>query len=115
MHTATVTIANSASEAPGFVVNVRGSATISSLNEFGIQASKAYPNPVDNFFLLELKEPLQTAQYRLIDLQGRILQQGNWPAGNDRHRFDLSLLSSGLYHLELLAGNKRLLVEVVKR
>lgn len=114
-HTASITIDNTASDAPGFVINLSGSAIISSVNEFGIQAAQAYPNPTDQFFLLELAEPLQDAQFRLTDLQGRVVQQGSWPQGADRQRFDLSRLAAGLYHLEVRSGAKRLVLEIVKR
>lgn len=113
-HTASITIDNTASEAPGFVVNLSGSAIISSVNEFGIQAARAFPNPVDQFFMLELAEPLQDAHFRLMDMQGCLLQQGNWPQGSDRHRFDLGRLPAGLYHLDVRSGAKRLLIEIVK-
>ncbi|MBC6994815.1 choice-of-anchor D domain-containing protein [Neolewinella lacunae] len=114
-HTGTVTIVNAASEAPGFIINLAGAATPSSINEFGIQASRAFPNPADQFFWVELAESLPRASYRLLDIQGRVVQQGQWPAGADRHRFDLSGVVRGQYYLEVLAGEKRLVVELVKR
>jgi hypothetical protein len=58
-------------------------------------ALKAYPNPVVNVLIIE-SEKLDLS-YRLIDVQGNILENGI--ISSTSHELDLSPLPSGIYFL----------------
>lgn len=113
-HTTILTFGNNSTADPTFQLTLQGAATVSSVRNFGIGALRAFPNPARDRFFLQLDQSLERAQYRLIDLTGRVLRSGRWPAGADRHEFDLSALSTGRYQLEIRQGPQRLLVSLIK-
>ncbi|MEM1216784.1 MAG: choice-of-anchor D domain-containing protein, partial [Bacteroidota bacterium] len=113
-HTSDLTIESSADDT-SFALQLRGSSIVSSVNEFGIEAVQAFPNPVRNVFTLQLVEGLEKANFRIFDLNGKTVRNGEWPSGAPQHQFDLSDLPTGSYQLELLAEQGRLLVEIVKQ
>lgn len=70
----------------------------------GFNAS-IFPNPVTSEFILRLPLTLeQSVQGRLVDGQGRILQEKNRVTGGDT-RFDLRGLPVGVYYLHLRQTN----------
>jgi ELWxxDGT repeat protein len=114
-HGTTLTIVSNSATDPTFQLTLQGAATVSSVQDFGIGAVRAFPNPTRDRFYLQLDQPLDRAEYRLIDLTGRVLRSGRWPAGADRHEFDLSVLRAGRYQLEIRQDRQRLLVSLLKQ
>jgi hypothetical protein len=115
IHQTIVTIVNNATPSTVFNLVLSGSAFVTNVNDFGITAAKAFPNPTQERFFLQLEEGLHHADFRLYDLSGKMVQQGVWPTGALQHEFDLSGLAAGIYHLELRNAQGRLLVEIVKQ
>jgi ELWxxDGT repeat protein len=115
VHETSVMIVNNATEDNTFDLALRGSALMTSVNDFGIAAAKAFPNPTQDRFTLQLEEELTEAQFRIYDLSGKVVQQGVWPAGTRQHEFELSTLAAGIYQLELRNAQGRLVVEIVKQ
>ncbi len=111
--TAQVTIVSNAGN--DVVLTLTGSATLSSVNEFGIKASRVYPNPTANFLTVELSAALRDGQYRIFSNDGRLLGSGDWPQAATTEQIDLSGLPTGTYQIEVSAAEGRLLLEVVKR
>ncbi len=96
-------------------LTLTGSATLSSVNEFGIKASRVYPNPTANFLTVELSDALLDGQYRIFSNDGRLLGSGDWPRAATTEQIDMSGLPTGTYQVEISAAEGRLLLEVVKR
>ncbi|WCL80644.1 T9SS type A sorting domain-containing protein [Saprospira sp. CCB-QB6] len=49
------------------------------------QNLKLYPNPSSEFFNLQLTElPQKAHSWRVVDLQGRIFEEGSWEAGQEK-------------------------------
>ncbi|MTB51071.1 ELWxxDGT repeat protein [Lewinella sp. W8] len=94
---------------------LRGNAIVNSVNEFGIRAQRAYPNPTVDGIMVELGEALTNGTISVFDQQGRRVREAVWPAGAQQHRVLLSGLPSGLYQVEVKSPAGRLLLEVVKR
>jgi hypothetical protein len=46
------------------------------------QSWKIYPNPSANTFTIDTKNEMQNYQYRIIDLQGKVAQEGNLISGS---------------------------------
>ncbi|WCL80972.1 T9SS type A sorting domain-containing protein [Saprospira sp. CCB-QB6] len=64
------------------------------------------PNPAVNYTQLLFAEPLsQDFQWKLIDLQGRVLSQGELSAGSQTVRFDLHDLPAAAYFLQIGNAN----------
>ena len=72
---------------------------------------KVYPNPFDQFLILEGLEKYKAMNIRLIDRQGRIIYQWNDPASN---RLDLSFVESGFYILQMTTGRNVRSVKLTK-
>lgn len=64
-------------------------------------AIKVYPNPAGDFVILKV-EKLQDLEYRLFDLNGRLLLLGK--IVNTESELDLSRLTPSLYILKLYRG-----------
>ena len=73
-----------------------------------------YPNPVETTVRVELSEHFHASEvtYQVVDLQGRILQQGQLP---ENHSLDLSGLASGHYWLKLQAQGSETGTRIFKR
>lgn len=68
-------------------------------------AAQVFPNPVTSEFILRLPLTLeQSVDGRLVDGQGRILQEKSKVTGGDT-RFDLRNLPVGVYYLHLRQSN----------
>ncbi|MFT5989114.1 MAG: DNA/RNA endonuclease YhcR with UshA esterase domain, partial [Neolewinella sp.] len=67
-----------------------------------------YPNPTGG--VLELLLPTEVNSYRLMDLNGRILQQGQ-PSTS----LDLTELPAGMYQLQFIGGNGFISRTVIKQ
>ncbi|EJF54514.1 hypothetical protein SapgrDRAFT_2860 [Saprospira grandis DSM 2844] len=64
------------------------------------------PNPAVNYTQLLFAQPLsQDFQWSLIDLQGRVLAQGQLEAGSQSARFDLHDLPAAAYFLQIGNAN----------
>lgn len=66
------------------------------------QGLKLFPNPSAGNLQLQLKAaPLQDGEIRIYNLSGQLLQQANWPAGQQQQELQLQDWPNGLYLLEL--------------
>jgi ELWxxDGT repeat protein len=94
---------------------LRGNAIVNSVNEFGLRAQRAYPNPTVDGIMVELGEALRNGKVNVYDQLGRRVREDVWPAGAQQHRIMLNGLPSGMYQIEVKSPAGRLLLEVVKR
>ena len=65
--------------------------TLNTVN-FSLQNIKTYPNPIDNYYIVESFTPLEL---KIYDINGRILNTLSLKEGENR--IDTSLLSNGIY------------------
>lgn len=70
-----------------------------------------YPNPVYNGFLSILNHTNEAQEYRILDLQGRLLQQG--VLKTKENRLDIRYLSAGTYIIKTM-GTSRIFNIVVR-
>lgn len=66
-----------------------------------------YPNPVTDRITASFRT-INTLQWRvlIIDLSGRILQQGNWQPGQSTYTVPVQQLPAGLYILQIISTEK---------
>lgn len=76
-------------------------------------AIKVYPNPAGDFVILKV-EKLQDLEYRLFDLNGRLLLLGK--IVNTESELDLSRLTPSLYILKLYRGkDETAIYKIIKK
>ncbi|MEL7530501.1 MAG: S8 family serine peptidase [Bacteroidota bacterium] len=75
-----------------------------------------FPNPTDGEILVSIQQAqAQKISWKLLDVQGKSLQGGNWElAPQDERRLNLQILPQGLYLLRLSDGEHIVLLRVVK-
>ncbi|MBK7175444.1 MAG: T9SS type A sorting domain-containing protein [Bacteroidales bacterium] len=62
---------------------------------------KIYPNPVSNYFFLELKEILKSCSIEIADAQGRVVLKIN---RYNKESVDVSHLPAGIYSVKVMDG-----------
>jgi agmatine deiminase len=82
-----------------------------------IEISNIYPNPAKAITCIEISsEAAAEGKISLLDINGRLVTQlhdGRLEEGINRYFFDASLLSSGVYVVELTSGKQRKVKRVV--
>lgn len=78
-----------------------------STNDFNTKDIAVYPNPSSGIFNVQSNG--EELKYSLINLQGQLLQQGNV----NQNKIDVSRFNSGVYFLELILEDKRLVKRVI--
>lgn len=64
-----------------------------------------FPSPAQNFITVNILSASEAVSYRITDISGRIVQQGNLKTGNQSSfNLDVSVLTTGLYYLDLEAN-----------
>ncbi|MGR6086634.1 MAG: T9SS type A sorting domain-containing protein [Arcticibacter sp.] len=67
-----------------------------------------YPNPASNYSNIsyELSNQIGQVNYRVLDLNGRLVTNGTWPVrtGKSAWSLDVSRFKNGVYQLEIIAG-----------
>jgi ELWxxDGT repeat protein len=109
----TLTITSDATTDADFVINLRGSATVSSVRDLVVRAVNVYPNPTAGQLTIEMGEPLANGILRIFDLQGKLVYRAVWPEGTLRQQIELGHLPQGQYQLELGNGQERGVVNVL--
>jgi hypothetical protein len=73
-------------------------------NEIQTTELRIYPNPSKNTFTAELSNAeFKTASATIFDINGRILQQTDFPAGQPRVNVDVSGFNAGIYFVQVRA------------
>ena len=91
-------------EVSGTWVGVNAVAVEDELNE--IQRLKLYPNPAHDYFNLEFEQTLEhDYQWKLVDIRGVNVREGEIQAGNDQLRVDRLDCPPGTYILLLYNDN----------
>lgn len=71
-------------------------------DEFGLARYSAYPNPANEWFILEaISEKDQDHRYKMLDLRGKTVLSGTLAAGTGQTRIDVGSLASGTYLLQV--------------
>ncbi|MFN3529708.1 MAG: alpha/beta hydrolase-fold protein [Bacteroidia bacterium] len=78
-------------------------------NDLALQQLKMYPNPSNGLLYLDLPQDLP-ADYRIADMQGRVLLQGNYQPGDS---LELHALSPGIYLLYASQGQTTYLAKFI--
>ncbi len=69
---------------------------------------KVYPNPAHDFLIVDLETAVATpGQFKLMDLNGRVLQNVDLFGGSQKFQVDLSNLPAGMYWYEWLPEGVR--------
>ncbi|SER03331.1 Ig-like domain-containing protein [Neolewinella agarilytica] len=92
-----------------------GNAIVNSVNNFGIENVKAFPNPTTDQLRIELGESLPKGAVRVFNVSGQQLREEAWPVNARVHDLSIKALPAGAYTLEVSNGNRRVLIEVIKR
>ena len=114
-YTVTVTDAAGCSVIRNVVISLTTS--IEKLAQAGVQSLELYPVPARNYLQLDLalNKPAQS-RVSLIDLQGRILQQNQFPmTSNVSEKLDVSTLPTGVYLLEVMTDKGRIILKWMKQ
>ncbi|MEM8897135.1 MAG: choice-of-anchor J domain-containing protein [Bacteroidota bacterium] len=114
-YTVTVTDAAGCSVIQNVVIGV--SASIDMLQQAGVQSLEIYPVPAKSYLQLDLalNTPSQS-KVSLMDLQGRILQQNQFPLTDTVSEIlDVSELPTGIYLLEVRTDKGRLILKWMKQ
>jgi hypothetical protein len=97
-----------------FFYGVYTGAIVSSVRQFSGNdlVVSVYPNPASTFIQVSLPKSFAPQRYSLTDLNGKVIESGNYPATNNI--LDISRIADGLYLLNLYADenvyNKRILI-----
>lgn len=75
--------------------------------------ARYYPNPVNNELFLELNKNYQNLQFRIIDVNGKLLVYDQLE-GSGRLTIDMSTYLSGIYFIELNDGEHRQIIKILK-
>lgn len=82
--------------------------TVTSVGKNQVKTSlRLYPNPASQVFFVEETEAGQS--FRLLDMQGKMLQAGTLQAGSNR--IEIKGLSPGIYQFQAGTRSQRLIVE----
>lgn len=68
--------------------------------ELPVGAFKVYPNPASNAVRVELPKDMTQANYRVIDMAGRVVFDGQTAMGDTILDFDLGGIQAGIYIFE---------------
>lgn len=111
------------------ILSTHGDATCAGMSEFRVNATvststnlpnkelivelSANPNPASEYTMIKLGELLTNLQYSLVDMSGKLLQQGKITSTD--FRLNTANLASGAYTLTVhnQEGNKSILVNVI--
>lgn len=76
------------------------------LTEANKNTLKVYPNPVNEFFTLEVSESLVGGTYQIHDISGRIVDQGNIQSTSLLIQSDK--LEKGIYEISVIVNNQKM-------
>jgi hypothetical protein len=74
--------------------------------------AKVYPNPVTDVLNIELQQGVTNVTYFLLNLQGKIILQGQLQGSNSQ--IDVATLSFGLYNLTVGSGQEAETIKIIK-
>lgn len=75
-----------------------------------------YPNPTTGRTTLQLDQAsTNDARLRVWGVQGKLVEELQWPAGTDKFELNGNAWPNGLYHIELTSGQKNLMGRLVKK
>ena len=84
------------------------------VDELGMQDMMLAPNPTDGLLHVWLPTALRGTAHLLVrDAVGRLVAQQQWPAGLERTVIDLGGERPGMYFVELVSGDARIVQRVV--
>ncbi len=90
----------------------KGSDTSSTANDEIQNNNKiqAYPNPIDDYVFVSLSNQSAQYQYRILDLSGRLMQQGFL----DNNKINCPSLQPGIYVLTIFSQSESYSIKIVK-
>ncbi len=86
---------------------------VSGIDETQREKVDIYPNPAGNFIIIEAEEQLPES-YRIYDITGRLIKSMQLSNGVNKHKINVSNLSSGSYLLEMDIKNKPVRMKFIK-
>ncbi|MEO1434667.1 MAG: T9SS type A sorting domain-containing protein [Bacteroidota bacterium] len=94
-----------------------GKSSVTSIETVLLTASiNLFPNPTDSRVIIELAtdSPIQDAEIRCYDLQGRLMSIPAQELGDQRFEVDLSTLPPGQYYLQVVSDRQSATAKVVR-
>jgi hypothetical protein len=88
----------------------------SGMSELASEGMEIYPNPFSNFIYLHYSQPASVT-VRLTDILGQVVFRHNAFLQQGQNRISLELpepLVPGVYHLEVIAGDKLYIKQLIK-
>lgn len=77
------------------------------LSDFSADPFSVYPNPVINAF--SIKGLTESASYEIADMQGKIVESGNYNGFIDAQKF-----TTGMYTIRIVSGNQTIIKKWIK-
>ncbi len=71
-----------------------------------------YPNPVNNFIYTDYEIQNSNCNYRILDIQGKLIQQNKY---ENNQKIDVSSLTKGVYFINIIDGNNKGVVRFMKK
>lgn len=84
------------------------------ISDLSFQNLSVYPNPTNDILNLEIEEdliPIAIGTIKLFDLTGKMIQTFN----PENKQLDVSVLTKGVYFLEVANAEKRSVIKILKR
>ena len=74
-----------------------------------------YPNPAENFAVVEFNQSVPMAQLNIINVLGDIVASYNVAAGNYKQQIDLTKIAAGVYTLRFTSGSQSVTQQLIKQ
>lgn len=106
-------IVNNGGQVNSFSLNFCNTTASLSTQDFASNEFKVYPNPVENYMIIELNNTISNSFISIFDIQGRLIDSRN--VSNQINTFDISNYQSGVYLVKINSGEKQITKRFVKK
>lgn len=84
-------------------------------NLYSVNEIRIYPNPASGLITVEAIDGTSANKFKVVDISGRMLMNGNISLKTDAANIDVNMLESGLYFLVLFNNNEQTTSPFVKK
>jgi len=98
----------------GYIVQSDSLHSVSGYNEYSSDefSFRVFPNPANDKLYVSTNDENRNVSYQILDLNGRLMQEGNCFYGNNT--IFLSLLDNGIYLIKLIHNNHSQILKLIK-
>lgn len=84
-------------------------------NKSATYTGKIFPNPASNYLQLDLDQNFENIPFQIIDLQGKIIQEGILESNTTSKNIPIQTLTSGLYFLKIKINKQYFSLKFIKQ